>query len=49
MGFEIIIDKNHFDAYFKEVRNKYLSKEYTEHTYRTPFENFISKLNAENV
>ena len=36
-----------FQKYFKEIRNKYLTKDYTEGTLRTPFENFIKDLNKE--
>ena len=33
--------KSIFQSYFKEVRGKYLTHDYTEGTLRTPFENFI--------
>jgi len=36
-----------FQKYFKEIRNKYLTKDYTEGTLRTPFENFIKDLNKD--
>ena len=35
------IRKKIFQKYFNEVRNKYLTQDYTEGTLRTPFENFI--------
>ena len=35
-----------FQEYFKEVRSKYLTKDFTEHSLRTPFENFIKNLNG---
>lgn len=35
-----------FQDYFKEVRTKYLTKDFTEHSLRTPFENFIKNLNG---
>lgn len=33
-----------FQEYFKEIRSKYLTGDYTEGTLRTPFENFIKSL-----
>lgn len=40
------IIKIELQKYFKEVRNRYLSGDYTEVTYRTPFENLIGGLNS---
>jgi len=34
-----------FQKYFKEIRSRYLTEDYTELTLRTPFENFIKSLN----
>jgi len=34
-----------FQKYFKEIRSRYLTEDYTEFTLRTPFENFIKSLN----
>ena len=36
-----IANKHIFQNYFKEVRSRYLTHDYTEGTLRTPFENFI--------
>lgn len=33
--------KEAFKSYFREIRNRYLTHDYTEITLRTPFENFI--------
>lgn len=35
-------EKKKFNKYFSEVRDRYLTSDYTEGTYRTPFENFIN-------
>ena len=40
----MIIEKE-IRKYFKEIRSIYLREEYTEGSYRTPFENFIKGLN----
>ena len=34
-----------FQEYFKEVRSRFVTKDFTEHSLRTPFENFIKSLN----
>lgn len=46
MGIEINVDKNIFQVYFNEIRKRFLTQDYTEYTYRTPFENFITSLNS---
>lgn len=38
---------NNFQEYFKEIRKKYLSGDYTEITLRTPLENFVKGLNKD--
>jgi len=40
-----VVDNRVFQEYFKRIRTKFLTGDYTEGTYRTPFENFIESLN----
>jgi len=42
---EKVVDTRVFQEYFKGIRTKFLTGDYTEGTYRTPFENFIESLN----
>jgi len=41
------VEPNAFQEYFKEIRNRYLSKDFTEFTLRTPLENFIKSLSKD--
>jgi type I restriction-modification system DNA methylase subunit len=41
------VDSRKFQEYFKEIRSRYLTGDYTEHTLRTPFENFVKSLSAD--
>ena len=41
------VDRRPFQEYFKEVRSRYLTGDYTEITLRTPFENFIRSLSKD--
>ncbi len=43
---DINMTKKEIRKYFKEIRRIYLSGDYTEGSYRTPFENFIKGLNS---
>jgi len=38
--------QKYFQEYFQEIRSIYLSKDYTEWSYRTPFQNLIKRLNS---
>jgi len=43
------IDSKTFQEYFREIRSKYLTGDYTEITLRTPFENFVQGLSNDFV
>jgi hypothetical protein len=43
----ITVDPKLFQEYFKEIRNRYLTGDYTEITLRTPLENFIKSLSKD--
>jgi type I restriction-modification system DNA methylase subunit len=43
----LTIDAKSFQTYFKEIRDRYLSGDYTEITLRTPLENFIKSLDKD--
>jgi len=45
MSEKFILDA--FREYFKEIRSIYLTEDYTEYTFRTPFQNFIENLNKD--
>src|SRR5438093_12179749 len=36
-----------FHEYFEQVRSRYANGDFTEMTFRTPFENFITRLSSE--
>ncbi len=42
---EKVFDNSAFREYFKEIRSRFVTEDYTELTLRTPFENFINGLN----
>jgi hypothetical protein len=44
--FDKITLKKEVEDYFKELRNIYIKGDYTEWSYRTPFENFIKNLSS---
>jgi len=43
------VDSKRFQEYFREIRNRYSTGDYTEPTLRTPFENFIRGLSNDFV
>lgn len=47
MHISINIDNEDIKKYFVEIRKTYLTSDYTEHSYRTPFENLIKHIHKE--
>lgn len=47
MQLTTMIHKNKFHKYFKDVKNIYINNDYTEHTFRPCFFNFIHSLNSD--